>query len=44
MKELFLGLDCSTQSFKGVVIDFNDKIIISKKIINYDSDLPQYNT
>ena len=44
MKELFLGLDCSTQSLTAIVIDLNSFQIIHKSEVNYDKDLPDYNT
>ncbi|MHA1671946.1 MAG: xylulokinase [Promethearchaeota archaeon] len=44
MKELFLGLDCSTQGLTAVIVDFNSFQIIYKNEVNYDKDLAQYNT
>ena len=44
MSDLFLGLDCSTQSLTAVLIDFKDSQVIYKNSINFDKDLPQYNT
>ncbi|MEE9431762.1 MAG: FGGY family carbohydrate kinase [Melioribacteraceae bacterium] len=44
MKNLFAGIDSSTQSTKLIVIDFDSKEIIYNDSINYDSDLPKYNT
>jgi xylulokinase len=41
---LFAGLDVSTQSCKLVVIDFDDKLTVYLDSINYDNDLPKYNT
>ena len=41
---LFAGLDCSTQSFKLVVLDNDKKEVVYTDLINYDRDLPQYNT
>jgi xylulokinase len=40
---LFLGFDCSTQSFKVIVIDIYGKIIYQDKII-FHTDLSRYNT
>ncbi|XP_047267035.1 xylulose kinase 2-like isoform X3 [Capsicum annuum] len=40
---LFLGFDCSTQSLKATVLDANLNIVISQ-LVNYDSELPHYNT
>ncbi|XP_060199208.1 xylulose kinase 2-like isoform X2 [Lycium barbarum] len=40
---LFLGFDCSTQSLKATVLDANLNIVISE-LVNYDSELPHYNT
>jgi len=44
MVEYFLGLDCSTQSLTAILIDFNSKEIKFQYSINYDRDLPYYNT
>lgn len=44
MTDLFLGIDCSTQSLTGICCDFNSKKIIWKESINFDSDLPHYAT
>ena len=44
MKNLFAGIDSSTQSTKLIVIDFDSKEIVYSDSINYDSDLPKYNT
>ena len=44
MKNLFAGIDSSTQSTKLIVIDFNSKEIIYNDSINYDTDFPEYNT
>jgi xylulokinase len=41
---LFAGLDVSTQSCKLVVIDDESKEILHVDTINYDNDLPNYNT
>ena len=44
MEHLFAGLDVSTQSCKLVVIDIDDEEIVFVDSVNYDSDLPHYNT
>ncbi|UCE07805.1 MAG: hypothetical protein JSW07_07170 [bacterium] len=44
MNSLFGGIDCSTQSCKLVIIDFDLSKIIYTDFVNYDQDLPQYNT
>ncbi len=44
MTKLFLGIDCSTQSLTGIVIDSNSTKIITKIIINYDKDLSHFRT
>lgn len=41
---LFAGLDVSTQSCKLVVIDNEQKEVVHVDSINYDNDLPHYNT
>jgi len=40
----FLGLDCSTQSLTAILIDFDLKRVIYRNCINFDEDLPHYNT
>ncbi len=44
MSDLFLGLDCSTQSLTSLIIDFGSGRVLYRERINYDEDLPQYNT
>ncbi|MFX1384707.1 MAG: xylulokinase [Promethearchaeota archaeon] len=44
MCDLFLGLDCSTQSLTALLIDFNLREVIYRNIINFDNDLPHYKT
>lgn len=44
MSELFLGLDSSTQSLSAILIDFQKKEILMEKSINFDQNLPHYNT
>ena len=42
MPKLFAGIDCSTQSCKLVILDFQEAAVIYTDIVNYDNDLPQY--
>jgi xylulokinase len=42
--DYFLGLDCSTQSLTGTVIDSRKKKSITSYSISFDKDLPQYKT
>ncbi|MCP4760573.1 MAG: hypothetical protein GY870_02255 [archaeon] len=44
MTDLFTGLDVSTQSCKIITIDYNKKESVYLDSINYDNDLPKYNT
>lgn len=44
MSDLFLGLDCSTQSLTLLITDFSSGKIIYREHINFDDELPQYNT
>jgi xylulokinase len=44
VSDLFLGIDCSTQSLTGLIVDYNKRRIIYNHSINYDLDLPQYHT
>lgn len=44
MDHLFGGIDCSTQSCKLVIIDLDISKVIYTDLVNYDQDLPQYNT
>lgn len=44
MENLFLGLDCSTQSLSCIVIDDEVKKIVYELSINFDQDLPHYET
>jgi len=44
MKNLFAGLDVSTQSCKLIVIDLEHKKIVFNSSLNYDKDLPHYDT
>ncbi|MHA1885659.1 MAG: xylulokinase, partial [Promethearchaeota archaeon] len=42
--DYFLGLDCSTQSLTGTVIDSRKKKSITSYSISFDKELPQYKT
>ena len=44
MIQYFLGLDCSTQSLTGIIIDYNSRRVILKYVVNYDADLNHYHT
>ena len=44
MNNLFLGLDCSTQSLTGIIIDTDLNKIIYRNSIDFDKDLSHYNT
>ncbi|MFX1297284.1 MAG: xylulokinase [Promethearchaeota archaeon] len=44
MAKYFLGLDCSTQSLTGILIDFHSHSIVYKESIIFDEELPHYNT
>ena len=44
MNNLFLGFDCSTQSLTAIVIDLDSSKIIYRNSVNFDKDLPQYQT
>ena len=44
MDQIFAGIDVSTQSQKLVVIDLDNDSIIYSDSINYDNDLPDYET
>ena len=44
MKDLFLGLDFSTQSLTAILIDFNLSKIVYRNSINFDKELSHYNT
>ncbi len=44
MRDLFLGLDCSTQSLTALLINFSSGKVISQYSINFDEDLPNYKT
>ncbi len=42
--DYFLGLDCSTQSLTGTLIDSREKKSITSYSVSFDKDLPQYKT
>jgi xylulokinase len=44
LNRLFAGLDVSTQSCKLLVIDYETKEVVFVDSVNYDTDLPHYNT
>jgi len=44
MARLFLGLDSSTQSLSGVVIDIDTHKVVYEKSLNFDQALPQFKT
>lgn len=44
MDRLFAGLDVSTQGTKLVVINLENSAVVYVDSVNYDSDLPEYNT
>lgn len=44
MEQLFAGIDSSTQSTKLLVIDLNASKVVYLDSVNYDRDLPEYNT
>lgn len=44
MDNLFAGLDVSTQSCKLVVLDIKAEKIVFVDAVNYDEDLPEFNT
>ncbi|MFX1494626.1 MAG: xylulokinase [Promethearchaeota archaeon] len=44
MSDLFLGLDCSTQSLTTIILNFNSKEIVFTNRIIFDKALSHYNT
>jgi xylulokinase len=44
MKNLFLGLDCSTQSLTGLIVDFELNKVVYQANVNFDKDLSKYQT
>jgi len=43
-KDYFLGLDCSTQSLTGIIIDFESKKPVISRSLPFGEYFPQYNT
>jgi len=47
-RAVFLGLDCSTQSLKAIALEYNEKEntleLLAEESINYDTELPHYQT
>ncbi|MGB2091715.1 MAG: xylulokinase [Akkermansiaceae bacterium] len=41
---MFLGLDCSTQSFSALIIDAEKGSIVHEASVNFEGDLPHYQT
>ena len=44
MSRLFLGLDSSTQSLSGIVIDLDTHRVVYEASLNFDKTLPHYKT
>ena len=44
MSRLFLGLDSSTQSLSGIVIDLDSRRVVYTASLNFDQTLPHYKT
>ncbi|MFX1389266.1 MAG: xylulokinase [Promethearchaeota archaeon] len=44
MKNLFLGLDCSTQSLTGIIVELESSKVLSQVNINFDKELSKYQT
>lgn len=44
MRDLLLGLDCSTQSFTAVALDAVSLAPVAEAAVNFDRDLPVYGT
>ncbi len=44
MPDLFLGLDCSTQSLTGIVVDYEKAETILKSTVIYDEDISHFGT
>jgi xylulokinase len=42
--DYFLGIDCSTQSLTGIIVDFKARKTVLSQSINFDRDLPHYKT
>ena len=44
MDKFFAGIDVSTQSIKIIILNFGDQSIVYKDSLNYDEELPKYQT
>lgn len=44
MKPVYLGIDASTQSMTGIVIDCGSSEILASESVNFEGELPQYGT
>ncbi len=44
MKPVYLGIDASTQSMSGIVIDCENSAVLASENINFERDLPSYGT
>jgi len=44
MKNIFAGIDSSTQGTKLLVIDYDSEEVVYNDSVNYDTDLPNYRT
>ena len=44
MDKFFAGIDVSTQSLKFIIINLTDQAIVYRDSINYDKDLPEFQT
>ncbi len=44
MPELFLGIDASTQSLSATIIDLSAGNVVYEASVNFEKDLPQYET
>lgn len=44
MRPLYLGIDASTQSMTGIVIDCENSTVIASESVNFERELPEYET
>ena len=44
MDKMFAGIDVSTQGLKFIIINLTDQVIVYNDSINYDKDLPEFQT
>ena len=44
MDKMFAGIDVSTQGLKFIIINLIDQVIVYNDSINYDKDLPEFQT